>query len=79
MKKFTADFETCTWLEDETYVWAWALCEIGKDYKTEVGTNINDFFDLINTLDNPQIYFHNLKFDRKLSYFIFRSGTAWNL
>ena len=63
MKKFTADFETCTWLEDETYVWAWALCEIGKDYKTEVGTNINDFFDLINTLDNPQIYFHNLKFD----------------
>ena len=28
MKKFTADFETCTWLEDETYVWAWALCDI---------------------------------------------------
>ena len=31
MKKFTADFETCTWLENETYVWAWATCEIGNE------------------------------------------------
>ena len=30
MKKFTADFETATWLENETYVWAWAICEIGN-------------------------------------------------
>ena len=28
MKRFTADFETATWLEDECYVWAWALCDI---------------------------------------------------
>ena len=30
MKKFTGDFETATWLEDETFVWAWAVCEIRK-------------------------------------------------
>ncbi len=28
MKRYTADFETVTWLEDETYVWAWAVCNI---------------------------------------------------
>lgn len=70
MKKFTADFETCTWLEDETYVWAWALCEIGGKFETIVGTNIESFFEEISSLNNPQIYFHNLKFDRKLSHFI---------
>jgi hypothetical protein len=79
MKKFTADFETCTWLEDETYVWAWALCEIGGKFETIVGTNIESFFEEIDSLNNPQIYFHNLKFDRKLSHIIFISGTALNL
>lgn len=63
MKKFTADFETCTWLEDETYVWAWALCEIGGKFETIVGTNIESFFEEISSLNNPQIFFHNLKFD----------------
>ena len=63
MKKFTADFETCTWLEDETYVWAWALCEIGGKFETKVGTSIESFFEEIDSLNNPQIYFHNLKFD----------------
>ncbi len=63
MKKFTADFETCTWLEDETYVWAWALCEIGGKFETRIGTSIESFFEEIDSLNNPQIYFHNLKFD----------------
>ena len=31
MKKFTADFETAVWLEDESFVWAWACCEIGNE------------------------------------------------
>lgn len=30
MKKFTGDFETATWILDETWVWAWAVCEIRK-------------------------------------------------
>ena len=63
MKKFTADFETCTWLENETYVWAWALCEIGHENNIEIGSDIEDFIDLCKSLYNPKIYFHNLKFD----------------
>lgn len=79
MKKFTADFETCTWLEDETYVWAWALCEIGGKFKTIVGTNIESFFEEISSLNNPQIYFHNLKFDRELSHFALIQGAGLSL
>ncbi len=30
MKKYTADFETAVHLKNETYVWAWAVCEIRK-------------------------------------------------
>ena len=63
MKNFTADFETCTWLEDETYVWAWALCEIGNEDNIQIGTDINSFFDLCKQYNNPKIFFHNLKFD----------------
>ena len=63
MKKFTADFETCTWLPEETYVWAWALCEIGNVSNIKIGTEIDDFFQECIKLNNPKIYFHNLKFD----------------
>ena len=63
MKSFTADFETCTWLEDETYVWAWALCEIGNTDNIKIGTNIEEFFEECLKEKNPKIYFHNLKFD----------------
>lgn len=63
MKKYTADFETCTWLEDETYVWAWALCEIGNESNIKIGTNIDEFFKECVKLNNPKVYFHNLKFD----------------
>jgi hypothetical protein len=63
MKKFTADFETCTWLEDETYVWAWALCEIGNVENIRIGENIEEFFEEIQKEANPKVYFHNLKFD----------------
>ena len=40
MKKFTADFETATWLEDETYVWAWATCEIGNTKNLKIGKHV---------------------------------------
>ena len=42
IKRYTADFETCTWLEDETYVWE-ALCEIGGKYNIKTGTDIEMF------------------------------------
>lgn len=64
MKKFTADFETCTWLEDETYVWAWATCEIGNEENLKIGTNIDEFISYCLSTGNSTFYFHNLKFDR---------------
>lgn len=77
MKKFTADFETCTWLEDETYVWAWALCEIGKEDNVKIGTDIKDFFELCKQYENPKIYFHNLKFDGSfLISFLYEQGFS---
>ena len=61
--KFTADFETSTWLEDQTYVWAFALCEIGNEDNLIIGNNIDDFMKCVEHLPNSDIYFHNLKFD----------------
>lgn len=63
MKKFTGDFETAVWKEDETWVWAWAICEIGNESNLQIGNNIDTFIEFCKTEENPQIYFHNLKFD----------------
>ena len=63
MKKFTADFETATWLENETYVWAWAVCEIGNEENILIGNEIDSFIDYCKLQKNSVFYFHNLKFD----------------
>lgn len=63
LKKFTADFETATWLEDETYVWAWAVCEIGNEENLIIDNNINSFIEFCKSQKNSTFYFHNLKFD----------------
>lgn len=63
MKKFTADFETCVWLENETYVWAWAVSEIGNDDNIKIDNNIDSFIDFCKKEKNAEFYFHNLKFD----------------
>lgn len=63
MKKFTADFETCVWLEDETYVWAWAVSEIGNDDNIIIDNNIDSFIEFCKNEKNAEFYFHNLKFD----------------
>lgn len=61
MKKFTADFETCTWLKDETYVWAWAMTEIGDNTEeVRIGNSIDSFMEEVQKEKNPKIYFHNL-------------------
>ena len=69
MKKFTADFETATWLQDESFVWAWALCEIGNTENLKIGNTIESFFETIEKEENPQIMFHNLKFDGEFILF----------
>ena len=61
--KFTADFETSTWQVDQTFVWAFALCEIGNEDNIIIGNNIDDFMKYVEHLPNSEIYFHNLKFD----------------
>ena len=63
MKKFTADFETTTQIDD-CRVWAYALCEIGNVNNFIYGNNIEDFIKFCsNTKENYVLYFHNLKFD----------------
>lgn len=66
MKKFTGDFETAVWKEDETWVWAWAVCEIGNEKNLQIGNSIDTFIEFCKNEANPEIYFHNLKFDRRI-------------
>jgi len=61
MSKYTADFETATWLKDETYVWAWAICEIGKPDNLILGSDIKDFMEWCKIHYNSTLYFHNLR------------------
>ena len=63
MKRFTADFETATWIPTKTWVWAWSLCDIENPENVECGNSIETFFERIKKEANPYIYFHNLKFD----------------
>ena len=59
MKKFTADFETAVWLEDETWVWAWATCEIGNEKNLQIGNNIDSFIEYCKNEKNSIFYFHS--------------------
>ena len=63
MRKFTADFETTTNV-DNTHVWAYGISEIGNPDNFIYGTKISDFILwCYKQKDNPFIFFHNLKFD----------------
>lgn len=75
MKKFTADFETATWVENETWVWAWAVSEIGENENIIIDNNINSFMDFCRTQRNAIFYFHNLKFDGEfIIYWLLKNG-----
>lgn len=78
MKRFTADFETATWCDDETWVWAWSLCDIDNPNHVEVGNSIESFFERIEKENNPLILFHNLKFDGEfLISYLFNQNYEW--
>ena len=78
MKRFTADFETATWEPNETWVWAWALCDIEEPTHVEVGNSIETFFNRIKKEQNPYIYFHNLKFDGEfILYYLMKNGFEY--
>lgn len=63
MKNFCGDFETATWNETETWVWAWCTIEIGNEENIQIGNSIESFIEFCKKEKNPTIYFHNLKFD----------------
>ena len=63
MKRFSADFETATWFTDRTYVWAWAVCEIGNEENIVIENSIDSFMKYCEKQKNATFYFHNLKFD----------------
>ena len=78
MKRFTADFETATWINNETWVWAWALCDIDEPDHVDVGNSIDEFFIRIRKENNPIIYFHNLKFDGEfILYYLMNNGYEY--
>ena len=78
MKRFTADFETSTWLSDESFVWAWAICEIGNVENIRIGNSIDTFMELIRREKNPIILFHNLKFDGEfILYWLMKNGYEY--
>ena len=45
MKNFCGDFETATWNETETWVWAWCVVEIGNEKNIHLGNSIESFFE----------------------------------
>ena len=78
MKRYTADFETATWIENETWVWAWAICDIDNPEKVKIGNSINSFIEYIKYLGNSYIYFHNLKFDGEfILYYLMKNGFEY--
>lgn len=74
-KRFSADFETATWLKEETFVWAWCCCEIGNEENLKIGNNIDSFMNyLLDNIGNV-FYFHNLKFDGEfILYWLLHNG-----
>ena len=60
---FTADFETAVWLPDESFVWAWAICEVGNPDNITIGNSIEEFMKIVEIEKNSKYFFHNLKFD----------------
>jgi hypothetical protein len=77
MKKYSADFETATWLDNETYVWAWAVCEIGNEENIVIDNSIETFMKFLEKSNNATFYFHNLKFDGEfIIYWLFKNGFS---
>ena len=48
---YTADFETTT-DENDCRVWAWGVCEIGKNEEFEYNNSIESFFEHCKKLKN---------------------------
>lgn len=78
MLSFTADFETTTDLDD-CRVWAYALCDIDNIDNILYGNSIEDFMNLLDTLPDCRIYFHNMGFDITFMFdYMMKNGWVWD-
>ena len=59
---YMADFETNN-SETDCRVWAWASCSLKNTNKVTLGNSIESFKLFYESIKNPTIFFHNLKFD----------------
>ena len=74
--KYTADFETTT--IEPASVWAWGICDIETPSRWYYGEEIRTFFVCCEKLENPVLYFHNLKFDGSfILNFLLQRGFIW--
>lgn len=77
MKRYVADFETTTQVED-CRVWAYATCEITDIENCTVGNSIDDFMTWCEQ-ENKIVYFHNLKFDGEfIITWLFNHGFTYD-
>ena len=78
MKKFSSDFETATWMENETWVWAWSVCSSDDNFEFSFGTDIDSFMEFCKKQKNSYFYFHNVKFDLEfIIYWLLKNGFKW--
>lgn len=75
MANYVADFETTTDPKD-CRVWAYAICEIGKQDNIIIGNTLDDFMQWCeNRKENDLVYFHNLRFDSQfIMSWLFKNG-----
>lgn len=79
--QFVADFETNTTPEllQENPVWLWAYCEISDSPTPVYGCGLDSFFNVIDSMNNADIYFHNLKFDGEfIVYWLLNHGYTYD-
>lgn len=64
---YCADFETSgennLRINGRVHVWLWSLVNVGNNNEQYYGTNIESFFEQIETVHATKIFFHNLRFD----------------
>lgn len=74
-RRYIADFETITWLENETGVWAWGAMDIENESDYEIGTDISEFIEWCKRHAGGIVYFHNAKFDAEfIIWYLLKNG-----
>lgn len=78
---YVGDFETLSGDVEETWVWAWAFCNIEDIENCKVGNSIDSFFDFLKVLPGSKsiVYFHNLSHDGSFILdHLFKKGAEYS-